>query len=223
MAHRLEMYGFWRSQATYRLRVAMNLKGINYKETPINLDAGEQNSEKFRKVNPLGSVPAVMIEGQEGKEPLTQSLAILEYLEETHPTPPLLPQNALDRARVRSLASIAISDSHPLIVPRVRTYLNQTAKFSPAQWKDWQTHWFTTALQGFESRLANDSRTGKFCHGDDPTFADICLAGLIQGTRAFEIEVEAIPTVRQIVERCEALEAFEKAKAVHQVDFPGKK
>lgn len=119
--------------------------------------------------------------------------------------------------------NLPIPPQHPLIVPRVRTYLTQNATFSPTQWKDWQTHWFTTALQGFESRLASDSRTGKFCHGDDPTFADICLAGLIQGTRAFEIEVDGIPTVERIVERCEALDAFEKAKAVHQVGFPGKK
>lgn len=116
-----------------------------------------------------------------------------------------------------------IPRQHPLIVPRVKNYLKEHANFTPSQWKDWQTHWFTAALQGFESRLSTDSRTGKFCHGDSPSIADICLAGLIQGIRAFEIEVSGIPTVKGIVERCEELDAFEKAKAMHQVDFPGKK
>lgn len=214
----LQIYGFWRSQATYRLRVALNLKGLAYKETPINLDAGEQHSADFLKINPLGSVPALLIEGE---EPLTQSLAILEYIEETQPSKtPLLPKDPLGRARIRSLASIAISDSHPLIVPRIKTYLQKKAGFDAKQWKEWQTKWFVTALRGFEDRLAGDVRTGRFCHGDDVTWADICLMGLVQGVRTFEIQVPELPTVERIVGVCERMDAFERAKAVHQIDYP---
>lgn len=226
MSKSLTMYGYWRSQATYRLRVAMNLKNVSYNEIPINLDTGEQHQKDFLSKNPLGSVPALLLDNpdtNEPTEPLTQSLAILEYLEEVYPDPPILPKSPIDRARVRSLASIAVSDAHPLIVPRIRNYLRENAGFSPEQWKEWQTKWFTTALQGFEKRLVGDKRTGKFCHGDVPGMADICLAGLVQGTRAFEIWVEGIPTVQRIVGECEELEAFEKAKAMHQKDFPGKK
>lgn len=219
----VQMFGFWRSQATYRLRVAFNLKGIAYTEKPIALDKGEQFGEEFQKINPLGSVPALLVQSEDGinHEPLTQSLAILEYIEETHLATPLLPKDPLGRARVRSLASIAISDSHPLIVPRIRNYLQENAGFDAKQWKAWQTKWFNTALKGFEDRLSADKRTGTFCHGDLPTIADICLLGLIQGTRAFEIEVPKLPTVERIVQACEKLDAFEQAKAVHQVDFPG--
>ncbi len=213
----MDIYGFWRSQATFRLRVAMNLKGIAYHEIPIDLDAGEQNDDAFRKVNPLGSVPALMVDGM----PLTQSLAVLEYLEETYPEPALLPKDALGRARVRSLASIATSDAHPLIVPRIKRYLAEHAGFDAAKWKAWQTHWFSAGLQGFEARLAGEAATTTYCHGETPTFADICLAGLFVGAEAFSIEVEGIPTVRRIVETCMSNAPFEKARAVHQADYPG--
>ncbi len=213
----MDMYGFWRSQATFRLRVALNVKGIAYREIPIDLDGGAQNTDDYRKVNPMGSVPALMVEG----EPLTQSLAVLEYLEETHPEPALLPRDPLGRARVRSLAAIAVSDAHPLIVPRVKRYLAEHAGFDAAQWKGWQTHWFSAGLKGYEVRLAGEAATGTHCHGDAPTFADICLAGLVAGAQAFSIEVEDIPTVRRIVALCMATAPFEKARAVHQADYPG--
>ena len=213
----MEMYGFWRSQATFRLRVALNIKGIAYSEVPIDLDAGAQNDDAFRKINPMGSVPALMVEGA----PLTQSMAVLEYLEETHLEPALLPGDALGRARVRSLAAIAISDAHPLIVPRVRRYLFEHAGYDAAKWKAWQTQWFSAGLKGYEARLAGDGATGTHCHGDAPTFADIALAGLLVGANGFGIEVEGIPTVRRIVGLCMATPAFERARAVHQSDYPG--
>lgn len=212
----MDVYGFWRSQATFRLRVALNLKGITYREIPVDLDTGEQNEAAFREINPLGSVPALMVAGG----PLTQSLAVLEYLEETHPDPALLPPDALGRARVRALAAIAVSDAHPLIVPRIKRYLAEHAGFDAARWKAWQTHWFSAGLEGFEARLAHEADTGTHCHGDTPTFADICLAGLVAGADAFSIEVEGIPTVRRIVARCMATPPFEAARAVHQVDYP---
>ena len=213
----MDMYGFWRSQATFRLRVALNLKGIAYQEIPVDLDAGAQHADEFRTLNPMVSVPALMVEGQ----PLTQSLAVLEYLEETHPEPALLPRDPLGRARVRSLAALAVSDAHPLIVPRVKRYLAEHAGFDATRWKAWQTHWFSAGLKGYEARLAHDTATGTHCHGDAPSFADICLAGLFVGAEGFSIEVDGIPTVRRIVESCMATPAFEAARAVHQADYPG--
>ena len=213
----LTMYGFWRSQATFRVRVALNVKGVAYEEIPIDLDKGEQNAEAFRGKNPLGGVPALMIDGV----PLTQSLAILEYIEETHPRPALMPLDALGRARVRSLAAIAVSDAHPLIVPRIKRYLADHAGFDAAQWKAWQTQWFSAGLRGYEARLSGERATGPYCHGDTPTLADICLCGLHAGVETFGITVEGIPTVKRIVALCMGQPAFAAAKGSNQKDFPG--
>lgn len=212
----MDMYGFWRSQATFRVRVALNIKGIDYREIPINLDAGAQHKADFRHINPMGGVPALMVDGA----PLTQSLAILEYIEETHPEPPLLPADPLGRARVRALAAIAVSDAHPLIVPRVRRYLAEHAGFDAATWKAWQTHWFSAGLRGYEARLAGEAGTGRCCHGDSATFADLCLCGLYLGSKTFGIAVADIPTVETIVAHCMAQPAFDKARAIHQSDYP---
>ena len=212
----LQMYGFWRSQATFRVRVALNLKGVAYEEIPINIDIGEQFGEAFRKVNPLGGVPALMIDGQ----PLTQSMAILEYLEETYPTPAILPSDAVGRARVRGLAAIGAGDAHPLIVPRIKTYLTKNAGFEPPQWKAWITHWMSVALRGYEARF-NEPATGVYCHGGIPTVADICLCGLYASCKTFGIVVEDVPTVDRIVAHCMSQSAFEKARASNQKDFPG--
>ena len=214
----LEVYGFWRSQATYRLRVALRLKGIAYTETPVNLDAGEQDASEFRRISPMGSVPALIADGTT----LTQSLAVLEWLEETHPEPPMLPADPLGRARVRSIAAVVVADAHPLIVPRVRRYLAEHAGFDAARWKAWQTHFFAAGLRGVEARLAAaGGGTGRFCHGDRPTIADICLAGLAAGARTFGIAVADVPTVDRIVDSCLALPAFDESRADKQSDFPG--
>ena len=213
----MRMYGFWRSQATFRVRVALNLKGIAYEEIPIDLDGGAQSDDAFRKVNPNGAVPALMVGGRA----LTQSLAILEYLDETHPEPALLPEDPLGRARVRALAAIAVSDTHPLIVPRVKRFLGEDGDLDAARWKAWQTHFFTVGLRGYEGQLADDPRTNLYCHGDVVTIADICLCGLMAGAKTFGIEVEAIPTVDRIVATCMNQPAFERAKAIHQSDYPG--
>ena len=213
----LELFGFWRSQATFRLRVALNLKGIAYAETPVDIDSGATREPKFRAVNPMGAVPALMVDGTA----LTQSLAILEYLEEVHPEPPLLPRDPLGRARVRSLAAIAVADAHPLIVPRVRRYLAETAGFDAKQWHAWQVHWFGAGLAGYEARLADAPETGSYCHGETPTFADICLCALVAGARMFNVPIKDVPTVERIVARCMADPAFERARAIHQSDYPG--
>ncbi len=213
----LKLYGFWRSQATFRLRVALNLKGIAYEETPVDIDHGGTDDPAFRTVNPMGAVPALMI----GDTALTQSLAILEYLEEAYPEPPLLPREPLGRARVRALAAIAVADSHPLIVPRVRRYLAEAAGFDAGQWRAWQVRWFGAGLAGFEARLAGAPETGTYCHGETPTFADICLCALVAGARTFDVPIEGVPTVERIVGHCMADPAFERARAIHQSDYPG--
>lgn len=213
----LQLFGFWRSQATFRVRVALNLKGIAYAETPVDIDSDATKDPKFRALNPMGAVPALIVDGVA----LTQSMAILEYLEETHPEPPLLPRDPLGRVRVRSLAAIAAEDSHPLIVPRVRRYLNETAGFEAGQWRAWQHRWFSAGLAGYEARLAGAPETGTCCHGDAPTFADICLCGLVAGARTFEVPLDGYPTVLRIVDHCMASPAFERARAIHQADYPG--
>jgi maleylacetoacetate isomerase len=219
--HRFELYSFWRTSATYRVRVAFNLKGVKPKEVNVNLDTGEQRSEAFLKLNPMGGIPALIDHGpDQTSTPLTQSLAILEFIDETYPTPALLPSDAHGRARVRSIAAMLAADTHPMITPRVKKYLTSTGKFDDAAWKAWQTHWFTTGLQALETRLAHDSATGVFCHGDTPTMADICLASIIAVMRVFKIEVADIPTVMRVMEACEKLDAFAKAAPHLQVGAP---
>ena len=212
-----ELFAFWRTSATYRVRVALNLKGLSAHESIINLDAGEQRSDAFLKVNPLGAIPALI---EKGHAPLTQSLAILEFIEELQASPPLLPQGLHARARVRSLAAMLAADTHPLITPRVKKYLTGTSHFDDAAWRAWQIQWFSTGLQAIEHRLASESDTGMFCHGDVPTIADICLASIIVMTRIFKIDVAAIPTIDRIMANCDALDAFAKAAPLLQVGAP---
>ena len=218
---RFELYSYWRTSATYRVRVAFNLKGVQPQEHNVDLDAGEQRSEAFLKINPLGAIPAI-VERADGRtrEPLTQSLAILEFLEETYPTPPLLPRDTHERARVRSIAGMLAADTHPLIVPRIKKYLTAQPQFDEGAWRAWQTHWFTTGLQAVEHRLTSDAQTGTFCHGDAVTMADICLASIVVVTRIFKINVPGIPTINRIVFACEKLDAFEKADPYRQKGAP---
>jgi maleylacetoacetate isomerase/maleylpyruvate isomerase len=219
---RFELFTFWRSSATYRVRVACNLKGIARRETNVDIDAGEQHGEAFRRVNPLGGIPALIDHGAgESPLPITQSLAILEFLDETHPQPPLLPADAHGRARVRSIAQMLTADTHPLITPRVRNYLTTTEGFDTASWRAWQIQWFGTGLRAVEARLAAESATGRFCHGDQPGLADICLASLFTVMRVFKIDFDDIPTCKRVMAECEALEAFAAADPMRQVGAPG--
>ncbi len=214
---RFELFSFWRTSATFRVRVALNLKGLTAHERIVDLDAGEQRGEAFLRINPLGAIPALVAEGH---PPLTQSLAILEFLDETVPAPPLLPADPHGRARVRSIAAMLACDTHPLITPRVRRYLAASAGFDDAAWKAWQTQWFTTGLRAVEQRLAADAATGAYCHGDTVTVADICLASILAVTKVFKVPVDGIPTVDRIVARCEALDAFARADPFKQDGAP---
>jgi maleylacetoacetate isomerase len=218
---RFELFSYWRTSATYRVRVALNLKGVAALEHNVNIDTGEQRSEAFLKINPMAAIPALLDRGTgQPSAPLTQSLAILEFLDESYPTPPLLPADLHGRARVRSLAALLAGDTHPLITPRVKKYLTTSAGFDDAAWRAWQTHWFSTGLLALEQRLASEPQTGRFCHGDGVTTADICLASILVVMRVFKIEVPSIPNVQRIMASCEALEAFAKADPRRQAGAP---
>ena len=221
-AARFEMFAYWRTSATYRVRVALNLKGLHAEERFVNLDAGEQRSEDFLRINPLGAIPALIDrEAPAGTPPLTQSLAILEYLEEVHPDQAILPQDPAGRARVRSLAGMLASDTHPLIPARVTTYLTNTAGLDGDAIRTWRAHWLTTGLQAFEHRLRVEAGTGTFCHGEQITIADICLASIKIILPIFKIEVPGTPIVDRIFAACESHEAFIQADPSRQVGAPG--
>ena len=218
---RFELFSYWRTSATYRVRVAFNLKGVRPRETNVDIEAGEQLGEAFRRVNPLGAIPALIDHGPgQSHVPMTQSLAILEFLDELYPQPPLLPADAHGRARVRSLAQMLAADTHPLVTPRVRKVLTTTGGFDADAWRAWQIQWFGTGLRAFEQRLAGEPGTGRFCHGDQPTLADICLASLFAVMRVFKIDFDDIPTAKRIMAECERLEAFAAADPSRQVGAP---
>jgi maleylacetoacetate isomerase/maleylpyruvate isomerase len=220
-ATRFEIFAFWRTSATYRVRVALNLKGLEANERFVNLDAGEQRGADFLAVNPMGAIPA-LIDTAPGapRAPITQSLAILEFLDEIQPAPPLLPAGPHDRARARSLAAMLAGDTHPLITQRIKSYLTSEGRFSDSDWRAWQIHWFSTGLRAFEQRLAAEEMTGRFCHGDSVTMADICLASIIVVTRLFKIEISDIPTIDRIMGECERLPAFARAAPLSQRGAP---
>ena len=213
---RFELFAFWRTSATYRVRVALNLKGLAAQERFVNVDAGEQRGDAFLKINPLGGVPALV---EPGFPPLTQSSAILEYVDEVAPNPPLLPPDPHGRARVRSVAAMLATDTHPLITPRIKRYLTDHG-FDDAAWRAWQTQWLSTGLRAVEQRLASDGQTGRFCHGDAVTTADIVLMSIIVVTRVFKIEIADMPTINRIVALCETQEVFAKADPMRQEGAP---
>jgi maleylacetoacetate isomerase len=214
----MKLFSFWRSLATYRVRIALNLKGLVADEiVDVNLLQGKQRDASYRAVNPQMLLPALV----DGDGPvLFQSLAILEYLDETHPQPPLLPQGARARARVRALAQIIASDSHPLLVPRVREYLEHELKIDePARLK-WAQNWIDAALVALETNLAGSKETGRYCQGDAITIADICLASQVAGANFYKCDTGRFPTVRRIVEACMQNEAFARAHPLKQPGAP---
>ena len=212
----IRMYGFWRSAAAFRVRIALNLKGLAYTEEMIDLDAGVQHGAAYRAVNPQEVVPTLLIDGLS----LTESLAIMEYLDETRPAPPLLPADPPGRARVRSLALIWAADHHPLIVPRIRRYLAEQLGVDEAGRTAWIRHWFAEGLRIGEARLAAEPETGAFCHGDAPTLADLALMSQVMGARGFGIDLAAYPTVARIAGACLARDEFSRALPLRQPGAP---
>lgn len=212
----MKLYGFWRSLATYRVRVALALKGLEAELVSIDLLKGNQHDAGYRSINPQGVVPALVIDDG---PPLFQSMAILEYLDETHPQPPLLPKDARGRARVRGLAQIVVSDGHPLIVPRIRGYMEKELKLDEATRNRWLAHWSLQALEAVEGHLAKERETGRYCHGDTITIADICLASQVIGAKNyFNCDVSGVPTVMRVFGECMKIDAFDRALPQKQPD-----
>lgn len=213
----MKMYGNWRSAAAFRVRIAMNLKGIAYEEIFLDLDAGEQFKPDFLAINSQGAVPA-LFDGD--GPPLTQSLAILDYLEETQGGMKLLPADPRERARARSLAQVVACDTHPLYVPRVRTFLMEHYGLPREKMLDFLRNAFTTGLNVLEQRLSTEAGTGRYCQGDAVSHADLCLISLWVGTGIFGIDTAPYPTVKRIAEALLALDAVARAHPLRQPGAP---
>jgi maleylacetoacetate isomerase/maleylpyruvate isomerase len=212
----MKLYGFFRSSAAYRVRIALNLKGLGYDTVPVHLlrGGGEQFAPAYRGMNPQSLVPVLEDNGLV----LTQSLAIIEYLEETHPRPPLLPATPQERARVRALALAIACDIHPLNNTRVLSYLTGPMGGSSETRNTWYHHWIALGLTALESQLADKPQTGKFCHGDAPGLADCCLVPQLANARRFKCDVAPYPTLLRIDANCQALDAFRRAAPDQQPD-----
>lgn len=212
----MKLASYFRSTAAYRVRIALNLKQIDHTLLPIHLirNGGEHKQTDYQTHNPEGLVPALFTEDRV----LSQSLAILEYLDETYPTPALLPSNALDRAYVRGLALSICCDIHPLNNLRVLQYLSGELQVSDAQKQAWYQHWIATGFTALESRLANHAATGEFCFGDSPSLADLCLVPQVYNANRFNCPLDDYPTIRRINERCLQEPSFSQAAPENQPD-----
>lgn len=208
------LYGYFRSSAAYRVRIALNLKGLAYDNTFIHLQKNDQLKDDFAKKNPQKLVPALEDDGQL----LTQSLAIIEYLDETHPKPAFLPKAAAERARVRAIALAIACDIHPLNNLRILRYLISEMGVSEDKKNQWYKHWVESGLQAVEQMLAGHPQTGAFAHGDAPTLADICIVPQVANGRRFNCDLSGCPTVTRIADHCLTLEPFRRAMPENQPD-----
>jgi maleylacetoacetate isomerase/maleylpyruvate isomerase len=211
---KMKLYNYFRSSASYRVRIALALKGLDYEYAPVHLTKNEQFNESYAAVSAARLVPTLI----DGDERLTQSLAICEYLDETHPEPPLLPQDAPGRARVRALALDVACEIHPLNNLRVLRYLVRDLKISEDDKNRWYRHWVETGLETVERQLAGHPATGRFCHGDTPTLADICLVPQLANARRVNMDIGEFPTIARIEVACQALPAFADAAPMKQPD-----
>ncbi|MFS8149368.1 maleylacetoacetate isomerase [Vreelandella titanicae] len=209
------LYGYFRSSAAYRVRIALNLKGLDYDQIQVNLVKGEQRGGEHLARNPQGLVPSLVLDDS---TVVNQSLAICEYLDEVHPEPALLPVNALERARVRALAQSVACEIHPLNNLRVLKYLVREMGADEAAKLAWYHHWIAEGFTALEATLSNDPSSGDFCHGNTPTLADICLIPQVYNAERFECDLSAYPTIQRIVTNCRSLPAFEKAAPEVQPD-----
>ncbi len=211
----MKLYDYFRSSAAYRVRIALNLKGLEPERAFVHLRRGAQRADGYLAVNPLGLVPSLVTDGG---EVLTQSLAIIEWLDETHPQPPLLPQDAAGRARVRALALAIACDIHPINNLRVLNYLTGTLGASEAQKNGWYRYWCDVGFEAMETQLAREKATGVFCHGGSPSIADICLVPQLANARRVELDLSPYPTLLRIEAACNALPAFAAAAPSKQPD-----
>lgn len=216
----IKLYSYFRSSAAYRVRIALNWKGLSYDYLPIHLlrNGGEQLSAEYRAVNPAGLVPAFVDGDEMHGEPFQQSLAIIEYLEETHPAPPLLPADPVDRAYVRGVALQIACDIHPVNNLRILKYLKHTLNADDAQREAWYQHWIQDGFATLEQRFANDSRTGDFVFGDTPTMADMCLVPQVFNARRMKTDLTPYPTLVRVADNAAALDAFRRAAPDCQPD-----
>lgn len=210
----ITLYGYFRSSASYRVRIALNLKNLEADHSYVNLRSGEQHADEYKALNPLGLVPTLV----DGPNVLTQSLSIIEYLDETYREPPLLPRAPLDRARVRSLALTVACEVHPLQNSGVRAYLSDVLGLSEKTKLEWCRFWIARGLSALEAMVADHPKTGDFCHGQSPTLADICLVPQIFNAERYDCPLDAYPTLMRIHERCMALPAFRDAAPGRQGD-----
>ena len=212
----MKLYTYFRSSAAYRVRIALNLKGLPYEAAPVHLlrNGGEQLAAGYRAINPSALLPALEDDGQV----MHQSLAIIEYLEETHPQVALLPADPVGRARVRALALTIACDTHPLTNLRVLKHLTGPLGLSEADKLAWYRHWLGEGMAMLEAHLANDSATGRFCHGDTPTLADCCLVPQVFNANRFELDMTPYPTIARIHAACAELPAFQAAHPSQQPD-----
>jgi maleylpyruvate isomerase len=212
----MKLYNAFRSSASYRVRIALNLKGLGYEYAPVHLtrNGGEQWSTEFRSLNPQSLVPVL----QDGEHTLTQSMAIIEYLDETHPQPPLLPSTPAARARVRALAQAVACEIHPINNLRTLGYLTGKLGLSEETKLEWYRHWVSVGLQAIETQLANSRHTGRFCHGDTPGLAECCLVPQLFNARRFNCDLSGFPTLVRIDRACNELPAFQQAAPERQPD-----
>ena len=212
----MKLYTYFRSSAAYRVRIALNLKGLDYEAVPVHLlrEGGQHLMDNFLTINPSGLVPAL----QDDRMTLTQSMAIIEYLDELHPMVPLLPKDAVGRARVREMAQIIACDIHPVNNLRVLKYLVKHLGLSEDAKTDWYRHWVIEGLRSLEAHLARNLGTGRFCHGDTPTIADCFLVPQVFNAQRFDIDVDAYPTIARINALCVDLPAFKAAHPSQQPD-----
>jgi maleylacetoacetate isomerase/maleylpyruvate isomerase len=212
----LRLYTYWRSSAAWRVRIALNLKGLQYESTPVHLlrGGGEQFGAQYRELNPQSRVPTLV----DGEQILTQSLAIIEYLDEQVPLPALLPAGAAARARVRSLAQLVACEIQPLQNVATTQYLRRELHCTDEQIAAWYREWIGRGLAALEARLKRDAATGRFCHGDAPTMADCCLVPQWYAAKLRGIDVGGYPTIARIESACRELDAFRRAAPEQQPD-----
>ena len=211
----MKLYDYFRSSAAYRVRIALNLKGVTPERAFVHLRRGAQRGDDYLAVNPQGLVPALVTDGG---DVLTQSLAIIEWLDETHPKPPLLPSDAAGRARVRALALAIACDIHPLNNLRVLNYLTGTLGATEAQKNGWYRYWCDVGLEALETQLARETAAGAFCHGGTPSLADICLVPQLANARRVDLDLAPYPTLLSIEAACMAVPAFAAAAPSKQPD-----
>lgn len=211
----MKLYDYFRSSAAYRVRIALNLKGLAPERSFVHLRNNAHRAEDYLAVNPQGLVPALVTDAG---DVLTQSLAIIEYLDETHPAPPLLPADPLARARVRSIALAIACDIHPIDNLRVLRYLLHTVGTSEAQKDAWYNYWIDVGLEALERQLSSERATGLCCHGDTPTLADICLVPQLANARRGKLDLTPYPTLVRIDAHCRSLPAFAAAEPARQPD-----